>query len=120
MYNVGYWKQTKRKNKYNAVRREYNGVWYDSTFEAKYAEELDWRIKAKEIDRWERQVRMSLDVNEKHICNYFIDFKVFYPDGTIEYVEVKGFATAVWQLKWKLFEALINKIEPEAKLLIVK
>ena len=119
-HRINYWKQTKSRNKYNAKKSNYNGVWYHSNFEAKYAEELDWRLKAKEITSWERQVKIPLDVYGKHICNYYIDFKVYYPDGTVEYVEVKGFETQLWAMKWKLFEAIFNEIEPEAKLLIVK
>lgn len=107
------------RNKYNAKSTEYNGAVYHLKMEAGYAEELDWRLKAKEITKWERQVRIPLDVNGKHICNYYIDFKVYYPDDTTEYVEVKGFETEVWRLKWKLFEALYGENET-IKLTIVK
>ena len=35
-------------------------------------------------------------------------------------VEVKGFETDVWRLKWKLTEALLDELEPNAKLILVK
>ena len=54
------------------------------------------------------------------MCNYFIDFKVIYPNGSIELVEVKGFETDVWRLKWKLTEALLDELEPGATLVLVK
>jgi len=69
-----YMKQAKApKNKFNAVRQTYNGYSYDSTMEAKYAAQLDWRIKAGEVKKWERQHKISLDVNGVHIANYFIE-----------------------------------------------
>lgn len=101
-------RQTKRsfKNKYGATKQHYNGYSYDSKLEASYAQELDWLIKANEIERWERQFKLSLDVNGIHICNYYVDFKVYYIDGRIEYHEVKGYETDVWKMKWKLSHAL--------------
>lgn len=106
-------------NKYHAKSTIYNGVKYHSKKEAAYAAELDLRQKAGEIERWERQVKISLDVNGFHIANYYIDFIVYYPDGTREYVEVKGFETEVWQLKWKLFEALYHE-QQDYRLIVVK
>src|ERR1039458_6706049 len=44
------------KGKYNAIRSVYNGYPYDSKFEAAYAMQLDWRVKAKEIKAWDRQL----------------------------------------------------------------
>lgn len=116
MYQV----KKSRRNKYNAKSTCYNGIYYHSKFEAGYAEELDWRIKAKDIKSVERQVKISLDVNGKHITNYFIDFVIIHNDDSFEYVEVKGFETEVWRLKWKLFEALIDQIHPGAVLTVVK
>lgn len=98
----------------------YNNEKYHSSFEAHYAQELDFRLKAGEIIRWERQVKISLDVFEKHVCNYFLDFVVYYPDGSKEFLEVKGWETPEWKLKWKLFEAIMNHNEPMSKLTIVK
>jgi len=39
----------KRQNKYNAKSTEYGGLIYHSKKEAGYAQELDLRIKAKDI-----------------------------------------------------------------------
>lgn len=106
------------QSKYRNIETEYNGIKYQSSAEAKYALDLDSLKKAKEIVDWERQVTIPLDVNGNHICNYRIDFKVYHKDGTTEYVEVKGFATEEWRLKWKLFEALYTT--PDTKLTIIK
>ena len=119
MRNIVYFNKV-RRNKYNAVKQHYGDSHYHSKFEASYAQDLDWRLKAKEIKSWERQVKLSLNVNGKHICNYYIDFKIIHNDNSVELIEVKGFSTDVWRLKWKLCEALIDEIEPGAKLTIVK
>ena len=64
--------------------------------------------------------KIDIRVNGKHITNYFIDFRVGYTDGRIELIEVKGFATPEWILKFRLTEALLEEIEPGAKLVLVK
>ena len=98
-----------RQNKYYAQSSVYNGYSYHSKKEAAYAQELDLRVKAKDIKSWERQIKISLDINGFHITNYYIDFIIIHNDKTKEYVEVKGFETDVWGLKWKMFEALYSK-----------
>lgn len=80
----------------------------DSKFEAGKAQELELLKKAKEIKDFQEQVKIALVVNGFHICNYYIDFVVEHNDGEIEYIETKGYATDVWKLKWKLFEALYD------------
>lgn len=86
---------------------KYNG--FDSKFEAGKAQELELLKKAEEIVDYQTQVKIPLEVNGFHICNYYIDFVVQHNDGTEEYIECKGFPTEVWKLKWKLFEALYDK-----------
>jgi hypothetical protein len=107
-------------NKYGAKGTEYNGRWYHSKFEASYASELDWRLKAGEVKEIIPQFKIELKVNDKHITNYYVDFKVILADGTIQFHEAKGFETAEWVIKWRLLEALLNEIEPGAELIIVK
>jgi hypothetical protein len=93
-------------SKYGAKKQEYGGILYHSKKEAGYASHLVMRKLSKDILDWERQVKISLDVNGHHITNYFIDFIIHHNDGRKEYVEVKGFETPEWKLKWKLFCAL--------------
>ena len=111
-----------KKNKYNAKSTNYGGYNYHSKKEAEYAMDLDWKIKANLVDRFERQCKLDLRVNDEHICNYFIDFKVFYKDGHIEYVEVKGFETDVWRLKWRITKATFDDMTKgeDARLVLVK
>ena len=104
------------KSKYKAVKQSYNGYNYDSKLEANYASQLDLLIMAKEVEKWERQYKISIDVNDVHICNYFIDFKVWFTDGRVEYHEVKGYETEVWKMKWKLSKA----IYPDNNFVLIK
>ncbi|MBI5573499.1 MAG: DUF1064 domain-containing protein [Elusimicrobia bacterium] len=107
-------------NKWGSAKKTiFSGYRYDSKFEAGYAQELDLRQKAGEILKWEKQIKIPLVVNNYIVCNYYIDFIVYYPNGEIEYVETKGYATPLWRLKWKLFEALFSE-KPNVKLLVIK
>ena len=92
---------------------------YHSKKEAAYAHELSLRKSAGDIKDWERQKKICLDVNKHHITNYYVDFEVFHNDGVIEYVEIKGFETPEWRLKWRLFEAIYGD-QPNVKLTVVK
>lgn len=96
----------KKENKYKAQKKEYNGEIFDSTFEAKIAQELDWRVKGGDIQSYETQVEIRIIVNGVFICKHLMDFVITHNDGSIEYVEAKGYETAVWKLKKKLFLAL--------------
>jgi hypothetical protein len=75
--------------------------------------ELDLRIKAGDIIEWDRQIRMPIEVNGIHICNYICDFRYLDKDG-LHYVDVKGMkkgpAYQMFKLKKKLVLA-IYKIE---------
>ncbi len=106
-------------SKYGASKSQYNGITYHSKKEAGYAAELDLRVISRDIKSWERQIKIDISVNGYHICNYYIDFVIIHNDCSVEYVEVKGFETEVWRLKWKLFEALYSKI-PNVTLTVVK
>lgn len=105
-----------KRNKYNARKTQYNGRYYDSALEAAYAEQLDWELKAGDIKEVIPQFKISLDVNGVHIANYYMDFKVVYPDGHYEYFEVKGMETPLWRMKWRLAQAM----EPDVKFNLVK
>lgn len=113
-------KAFRSKSKLRNNSTEYNGLRYDSKLEAKVAQDLDWKLKGGEILEWRRQVKIPLAVNEVHITNYYIDFIYTDKDGQVVYLEVKGLEMPLWKVKWKLLIALINQIEPGAKLEVVK
>ena len=112
--------QKKSGNKYHAKSSVYNGNYYHSQFEAAYAQELDFRLKAHDIKSWRRQVKIPLQVNGRHITNYIMDFEVTHNDGSVELIECKGFETDVWIMKWRLLEAIYCVEQPDVRLTLVK
>lgn len=107
-------------NKYHSKSSIYNGYYYQSQLEAAYAQELDLRVKAKDIKSWDRQIRVPLEVNGMKICTYIVDFKICHLDGSIEWVETKGFWTDVAKIKTRLFEAAYLHERPNERFTIVK
>jgi len=105
-----------KRNKYNAKIKEYNGRKYHSALEANYAMELDLRKKAGEIKKIIPQYKIDIRVKGKHICNYYMDFRLDMPDNSIEMHEVKGMETDLWRIKWKLSIAL----NPQWKFILIK
>jgi len=99
-----------RKNKYNAKKSGYGGRIYDSNLEKKYARNLDWRLKAKDIKSWTTQHRFDLRINGAHWRFYKIDFRVENNDGSFDYVEIKGFPTVEWKQKWDITIILFDQL----------
>lgn len=114
--------QGEKRAKYHNVASEYNGVTYHSALEARYAAELDWLVKGKQIKGWDRQVKLELHVNGMRVTNYWIDFVVRHNDGSREFVEVKGYETPEWTLKWRILEATFEDFRehPDDRLTVVK
>lgn len=106
-------------NKYGARKREYGGHVYHSTKEANYAAELDLRVKGSDIKCWERQVPIGIAVNGHHVCNVIVDFLLTHNDDSKEFVEVKGFATAIWKLKYQLLKATFLHDNPKFRYTVV-
>lgn len=98
------------QNKYGNKITEYNGKKYHSKKEADYAVELDMLLSARNdaqrVVKYETQVKYRLEVNGVLIASYILDFKVWYADGRVEYVDVKGVRTPVYAMKCKLMEAI--------------
>jgi hypothetical protein len=103
-----------KKNKYKAIKSEYNGQVFHSKKEKNYAVRLDLLKKSsKESERvldYKTQVPFKVEVKEKKICTYILDFVVNYVDGRTEYVDVKGYkkgtAYSMFRVKKKLVEAI--------------
>ena len=79
----------KRRNKHNNQRTKRGAITFDSLKEAEYYDQLLLRQRAKDIAYFLRQVPFDLPGNTK----YRVDFMVVYPDGKIEYIDVKGMRT---------------------------
>lgn len=102
-----------RRGKYGNHISTYNGVTYHSKREADYARELDFRIMAKELKEWRRQVPVELRVDGMKICTHTIDFVEVDHNRNEMWTEVKGFATPEFRLKWKLFDVLYPEREKQ-------
>lgn len=99
------------RNKYGNVKKEYNGFVYDSTKEAAFARDLDFRLMGKDIKSWQKQIRYTFVHEGKRICSYVLDFLIENNDGTFEYVDVKSEATrklAVYRLKKRLMKVFFD------------
>lgn len=112
----------KKVNKYSAKKITIDGHTFDSKREAEYYQELKMRKRAGEIKDFELQPEFTLQEAFKkngrryRAIKYRADFKVIFPDGRIEIVDVKGYSTKVFAIKRKLFEYRY----PELTLKIVK
>lgn len=84
------WLNNKKLLKHNNKPITYNGIWYQSTKEGKYAMNLDLKVKAAMIKSWTRQIPFDIVVNGIHICKYICDFRVVNNDDSIEFIDIKG------------------------------
>jgi hypothetical protein len=117
--------QVPKRHKYNVAgqeRRTYNGVVYHSALEVTVAQELDYRQRAGEIDRWERQCPYPLAVNGTVIGTYYADFLVRDAAGKVrEVIECKGHWTRDARKTWAVFLALYQtKLEAEGTQIILR
>lgn len=108
------------KTKWGAAKKQIVGdIKYDSHFEAGYARDLILEKAAGKIKDFKAHQPIELIHNGYLICKYYIDFVVYHLDGTIEYVETKGYQHDVWKLKWKMFCAEYED-KPNVKITLVQ
>lgn len=112
------WKPT-GGNKYGSKTcRCFENHLHDSIGESRYCNKLNLLAKAKEIYGYRTQERFELRVNGKKICDHIVDFGIYdKKSNLIRVEEFKGFPTAVWHLKHKLFRAIYPDIPYEVKTL---
>lgn len=89
---------------------------FRSSWERNYARYLNNRISKGEIRKWEYEPHTFVfhGVSRGAVC-YLPDFRLTYPDGSIEFVEVKGRETSKDRTKWKR----MAKFYPQVKLTVV-
>jgi hypothetical protein len=109
-------------SKYNAKKTVVDGITFDSLAEARYYEYLSDKQDEGEITHIRLQPRFTLlkgfekDGKKYRPIEYVADFDVFYADGRNEVIDVKGFETADFKIKRKLFESKF----PNTKLVLMK
>lgn len=95
------WK-LKSETKYHNKPCVRDGMKFDSQAEAKYYDTLKHLKTSGTVSFFLRQCPMHLTAGIK----YVVDFIVFYSDGTVEFVDVKGVKTDMYLLKKKQVEHL--------------
>ena len=91
-----------RRSKYRSIRTNVDGKDFHSKLEARYYEKLLRQRSTGKIRYFLQQVPFILPGNIK----YRVDFQVFKDDGSVEYIDCKGFPTPVSTLKIKQVEDL--------------
>jgi hypothetical protein len=91
-----------KPHKYKAKPTKVDGIRFDSSKEARFFSTLKLLKRSGEVLFFLRQVPIHLPGKTKLV----IDFVVFYADGTVEFIDVKGFETEVFKLKKRQVEEL--------------
>lgn len=94
------------RHKYKAVRTELDGIKFDSKLEGKYYLYLKQLKMAGEVVQFLRQVPFHLPGGTR----YVVDFQVFWKDGRVEFIDVKGMETAAFKKSKKQVEELYQPI----------
>lgn len=91
------------------------------------ARELDLKMRAGEIEHWERQFKIEMvpcDSTGRPIPKlkvvHYVDFRQHNVDGTFTLVEAKGFETAIWRMKRKWLEQLWLPDHPDHDYIVIK
>jgi len=92
----------KKPSKYHAIMEECDGIKFQSKKEARYYRELKARVFAGEVAYFLPQVPFVLDGGVK----YRVDFMEVWTDGSIHWIDVKGFRTETYRIKRKMVEAI--------------
>lgn len=90
------------RHKYNAKPSWRGEHRFDSKAEAEFYDRLRLYEKAGEVAMVLFQVPFRLPGG----VTYRADFMVFYSDGDVEVIEVKGAETEAWKVKKRLVESL--------------
>lgn len=108
-------------NTYSRCKRGYyeidgNMLFFRSSWEAKYAEYLVLLQKMKVISSWQYEYETFwFEKIKRGVRSYTPDFKLVYPDGTVEFHEVKGWMDDKSKTKIKR----MAKYYPNVKLVVI-
>ncbi len=92
----------RQKHKFSAERTELDGIKFPSKKEKNYYAQLLVRQRIGEVVFFLRQVPFHLPGGTK----YVVDFQEFMADGTVRFVDVKGFQTKEFIRAKKQVEAM--------------
>lgn len=100
--NINLLRKKRVKHKFKAVRCEADGIKFPSKLERSYFYHLKNLEKIGEVVFFLRQVGFDLGKGVRH----FVDYQVFWADGSVEFVEVKGKDLPAGKAKRKITESL--------------
>ena len=89
-------------HKFGAKRTELDGIKFASKKEAKVYHDLDLRKRAGDVLFFLRQVPLHLPGGVRYVC----DFVTFDKDGSVHFIDAKGFKTESYKAKKRMVEAL--------------
>lgn len=97
-------------NKYNNKKTVVDGIKFDSKKESLFYLALKKKKKDGDIKDFEMQVPIVLQDKFRYkgeavrAIKYIVDFIVTHNCDTKEYVDVKGYETKEWKIKWKMLK----------------
>ncbi len=97
------------RSKYKAVPTVVDGVRFSSKKEAREDCFLLTRLRANEIKAFRRQPSFAIRINGVKVCTYRADWEYleWQKDRWVPVIhDAKGVRTPVFNLKWKLMQAL--------------
>jgi len=94
--------ETVKPSKFHNHITEMDNIRFHSQKEANYYADLVLRVKAGEVKFFLRQVPLYLPNKVRHV----VDFVEFWADGSVHFVEVKGFDTPTGKTKRKIAEGV--------------
>ena len=98
----------KRRGKYNATKKEVDGIVFDSTGEANRYSELKYQAAMGIISHKEQWLQVPFELypadDKQRAITYKVDF-LYTCNGVTVAEDFKGFETPVFRLKAKLFRA---------------
>lgn len=91
----------RKRSKYGSKRVDFDGFRFDSKREAAYYARLVLLQQSGDVRFFLRQVPFHLPGGVR----YVVDFLVVWKDGRLEFVDVKGYPTALYKAKKRIVEA---------------
>lgn len=89
-------------HKFHAKPVNEDGHRFASTLEWKYFKHLQLLQKAGEVVFFLSQVPFRLPGGVKYVC----DYQIFFADGRVSFIDVKGVETSEFKLKKKIVESV--------------
>lgn len=103
-------------NRKQGRRADLGDQYFRSSWEANYARYLNMLRRAGEITRWEYEAETFwFEKIRRGVRSFTPDFKITRPDGSVYFVEVKGWMDARSQTKLKR----MKKYHPKVELVLV-